>query len=180
MLVRTPRCEDHLRVLCVHWLTDGGANQDRLRDIYYLVENRPKNFDWDRCLNVVDAKRRRWIVCCIGLARKYLGLNLDDTPLADEAKEIPEWLCKTVESEWRDEIKIRPLQNCLHDRKLFWRQLKKRVPPNPIQATVELNGDFDHGSRIYFQAANVLTRFSPAVKRVGGRLLKNFKAKNER
>lgn len=172
--------EDHLRVLCVHWLADGGAYRDRLWDIYYLLENRSDAFDWERCLNVVSPKRRRWIVCCIGLTHTYLGLDIENTPVAAEAKNIPAWLIETVEREWRAEVKLKPLQNCLHDRKLFWRQVKKRIPPNPIQATIEMDGDFTKNSRIFYQFGNVLTRLFPAVGRIGRRFLENFKTENEK
>jgi hypothetical protein len=178
--IRILRAEDHLRVLCVHWLADGGAYKDRLRDIYYLLENRDDDFDWERCLDVVSPKRRKWIVCCIGLTHKYLGLDIENTPVAEAAKDIPEWLSKTVESEWQAEVKLKPLQNCLHDRKLFWQQIKKRIPPNPIQATVELEGAFNEQSRIFYQIGNVLTRFSPAVKRISRRLFGKAQSGNEK
>lgn len=177
--VRVLRAEDHLRVLCVHWLTDGGAYKNRLWDIYYLINNRSNAFDWERCLDTVSEKRRRWLICCIGLAHRYLGLDIENTPISKEAKNLPVWLIETVEKEWRTEIKLRPIYTCLNDRKIFWEQVKKRIPPNPIQATVEMDGEFDDANRLYYQIGSVLRRFMPSVKRVGLKLLGSTKLKNE-
>lgn len=163
--VRVLRAEDHLRVLCVHWLNDGAAIKDRLWDIYYAVENREIDFDWDRCLNTVDKERRRWIISAIGLAHLYLGLNLADTPIAEEVKRLPKWIIKTVEKEWADENNLKRLQDCLSDRKEFFRQLKKRFPPNPIQATVEVNGKFDDKPRIIYQIKDIILRINPSLQR---------------
>lgn len=164
-MVRILRPEDHLRVLCVHWLNDGAAYRERLWDIFYAVENRPQNFDWDRCLNVVDKKRRKWIVCAIRLAQKYLGLKLTDTPLSEEKEEIPKWVIQTVEKEWADEIHLKRLQDCLTDRNEFFRQVKKRFPPNPIQATIDVNGEFDNKPRIFYQIADIFIRLKPSLQR---------------
>jgi hypothetical protein len=163
--IRVLRPEDHLRVLCVHWLNDGGAYREKLWDVYYAVANRSTDFDWERCLGTVSAKRRCWIVCTIGLAHKYLGLEIEDTPFADEAKEIPVWVIKTVESEWASETNLLPLISVINDRDMFFKQVRKRLPPNPIQATVEMEGDFDNKPRFIYQIPDVFFRLASSIKR---------------
>jgi hypothetical protein len=152
--------EDHLRVMCVHWLNDGGAYREKLKDIHFAVENRAEDFDWDRCLNAVDKKRRRWVACAILLAHKYLGTKIDDTPLAAE-KELPRWLVKAIEKEWRDPVRL----TWMIDRKQIWQQLRKRIPPNPLQATVDLGGDFDRLPRIFYQTGDIFYRLLLSSRR---------------
>lgn len=135
-------------VLCVHWLTDGGEHREKLWDIYYAVENRPADFDWERCLDAVGETRKKWIICCIVLANRYLGLNLDGIPLTEESREIPQWLLETIEKEWKSDLRLKSLEYCLSDKKQLFSQIKKRSPPNPIQATVEMEEEFDHGWRV--------------------------------
>ena len=171
--IRVLRPEDHLRVLCVHWLNDGGAVKERLWDIYYAVENRAPNFDWDRCLKTVDRKRRKWVVCAIGLAHLYLGLDLKNTPIAAETKQIPKWIIKTVEKEWADENRLKSLVTTLSNREEFFRQLKKRFSPNPIQATIEVGGKFNDNPRIFYQAADILIRIKPSLQRLINKMRQN-------
>jgi hypothetical protein len=156
--IRVLRPEDHLRVICVHWLTDGGEYRERLWDIYYLIANRPPDFDWDRCLNIVSKRRRRWIVCTIGLAHKYLGLDLSGTPIEEEAKNLPRWLIKRVEREWQKEIRLISLEAASYRYKTFIQQIWKRFPPNPITATIDCEGDFDAGTRIFYQIRDIFKR----------------------
>lgn len=171
------RPEDHLRVLCVHWLNDGGADRERLRDIYYAVTNRPADFDWKRCLDAAGERRKRWIACTIALAGKYLGLKLDDTPLFGEIERLPVWLVETIESEWKRNVRLTPLEYCLDNRTKLFEQIKIRFPPNPIQATVEMDGDFDAKTRIPYQIASFLKRVNPSLKKIGRTVVQNARRK---
>jgi hypothetical protein len=164
--LRVLRPEDHLRVLCVHWLNDGGINKERLWDIYYAVKNRGTRFDWDRFLKLVSQRRQRWLICTIGLAHRYLGLELDDTPLKENALDLPEWLIKTLEREWANAVELIPLWTVLNDRKTLIQQMKKRLRPNPIQATIEMEGRFDAKTRVFYQFGNFFQRILPSYRRI--------------
>jgi len=177
--VRVLREEDHLRILCVHWLNDGGADRERLWDIYYAVENRSGNFDWERCLGAVSEKRRRWIVCTIGLAHLYLNLKVENTPVAGEVNNLPSWLIRAVEREWRSGVRLIPLEMVLRDKKRLWQQIKKRMPPNPVQATIELDGKFDWKPRFIYQFADIFKSLPPSLEKiVGGRLYERLNDRN--
>lgn len=150
-VIRILRPEDHLRVVCVHWLIDGAQYREKLWDIYYLVANRPKDFDWQLCLDEVEPKRRRWIICAIGLAAKHFGLDLSGTPISSAADTLPGWLCARVEKEWASTTKLEPLGEQFRNPRKFLIQLKKRTPPNPIAATVDVGGSFDSKVRLHYQ-----------------------------
>jgi Uncharacterised nucleotidyltransferase len=169
-LARVLRPEDHLRVLCVHWLTNGGADKARLWDIRYAVENRPDDFDWSRCLGSVSPKRRRWIACTIGLAAMYVDLDIDELPIAAECRDVPQWMVRTVEQEWGREIKLQPLEVSLYDRKLLISQVKRRLNPNPIYATVSMEGSLDARTRFFYQVGNFFQRALPSIRRVSASL----------
>jgi len=163
--IRVLRSEDHLRVLCVHWLIDGGVDKERLWDIYYAVQNRPADFDWNRFLRVVSERRLRWLVCTLGLAKKYLDLDLDDTPIKDEAGKLPSWLTTAVETAWKVD-RPQPLEASLADSATFFGQVRTRFNPNPIHATVEMEGSFDARTRLFYKIGNFAMRLLPSYRRV--------------
>ena len=164
--IRVLRPEDHLRVLAVHWLTDGGWFRDRLWDIYYAIANRPADFDWGRCLDSVSPIRRRWIICVIGLTHKYFELDIDALPFAAESRDLPTWLIKAVEREWASGIRLLPLYRFTRDPGGFLKQVKKRLPPNPIYATVDMEGSFDATTRIHYQIGTIAKRIVPSVRKL--------------
>lgn len=162
--VRIPSPEDHLRILAIHWMTDGGQDRDRLLDIRFAIEKRPEGFDWEKCLDAAGEPRRGWIVAAVGLASRYAGLAIDDLPFAEEARRLPDWLVRTVEKEWKLGVPLRSLHTCLTDPVELFRQLKKRLPPNGLQATIESGGDIYTGSRLRFQLASIRRRLVPSVR----------------
>ena len=163
--IRTLRPEDHLRVVCAHWLNDSGTNRERLWDVYYAVDRRPADFDWDRCLKLVDQKRQRWVTCSIGIASKYLGLNIDDLWFASEARNLPTWLIRALEKEWESGVQLQSIDT-IHDPVMLLKQIKKRIPPNPVQATIEMGGSLDAKMRIHYQIGSFLRRLVISIRRI--------------
>ena len=163
--VRVLSAEDHLRVLCSHWLTNGGESRERLWDIVYAIQNRPAAFDWAKCLDVVSVARRSWVIGTIGLAHKYLDLDLTGLPIADEARRVPDWLTRAVEKSWASETKLRGIDESITKPGLFFKQIGKRLPPNAIQATVFCEGIIDDGSRVGYQVRDIVGRSLPSIRR---------------
>lgn len=172
--VRTLSAEDHLRVVCAHWLTDGGEYKERLWDMYHLVWSRPADFDWSICLDAAGPVRRNWVLCTLALVHKYFGLPIDDIPDAVKETKIPGWMVNCLESEWDSHIRLRPLHTCLTDPRMLLVQIRKRVPPNPIQATVEMEGLFDEKTRVFIQIGNMIRRAGPSASRVAYASLKQI------
>lgn len=164
--IRILSAEDHLRILCVHWLTDNGADKERLWDVYYAVQNRPASFDWVKCLEKVNTTRRRWIICSIGLANRYLGLDLEGLPFAGEAMDLPKWLTRSIEREWKIGVPLRPLHDSIHGWEMFVNQVRKRIPPNKVYATIQCEGEFDERSRVPYQVRSLLMRVGPSIRRM--------------
>jgi hypothetical protein len=163
--IRCASPEDHLRIMAVHWLNDGGIAKTKLWDIYYAVVNRYDDFNWQKCLNVVSPIRRKWILTVISLCHFYLDLPINDLPFAEEIKEpdfVPKWVFETLDREWNTHIPLIPLTNSFGSLTLLIRQIRKRINPNPIQSAIYSNSAIDDSSRIpshikatYLRALNI-------------------------
>jgi Uncharacterised nucleotidyltransferase len=178
--IRVLRPEDHLRVLCVHWLTDGGGEKEKLLDILHILNNHRKDFDWERCFGKISGTRRDWIIKTIGAIKKYYDFDDSDLPFELAVDRLPGWFTKALEDEWVSETKSVPVHLTLRNFAEFRKQLKKRFPPNPIQATVDMEGKFDDTPRFYYQIGSFLKRLKPSVKRIAKALRVYSRARKEK
>ena len=165
--------EDNLRIACVHWLNDGGAKREKLWDVYYLVQNRSADFDWSRCLDAAGKIRRKWVVSTIAVAQRELGLELAGTPIEAEintGKAIPAWLSEALQKEWDDPVKLGILSQS-QSWQTFAKQLRKRFPPNPILASIDVEAPFDDTPRLRYQIKDVFHRAYQSAKRIATNIL---------
>jgi hypothetical protein len=171
--VRILRPEDHLRVLIVHWLTNGAGDADRLWDVYYLIDDLADTLSWDAVFRPISPIRQRWIACTIGLAHIKLGLNIDSLPDEYGAHRIPSWFSRFVEAEWSKEISNKPLHLTLNEPSQFFRQLGSRLRMNPVEAMVRMEGSIDSRIRVHYRIGSFAVRAVESAKRIGEYLLRH-------
>jgi hypothetical protein len=166
--IRVPRFEDHLRILCIHWLRHGAWRPAGLCDIAAALEARPGDFDWQRCLGT-DPLRADWVACAIGLAHELLGAQIFDqesefnTVSADDVvrlrariERLPRWLVPAVLRRWgrsvspNYHVSLSALLGGDGGRKEFAENLFMRLD-QPVRATVALGGRFNNWPRLPYQ-----------------------------
>ena len=162
--VRVPCDEDHLRILCLHFLRHGAWRPLWLCDIAVAVETRAPEFDWDICLGT-NPRRADWIACSIGLAHRLLGAEIAGTPVVDRAQTLPAWLISNVLKQWETPYSMSqppvnyaaPMSKYLRDPRGFLSDLRRRWP-NAIEATVYTGGPFNDLPRWPFQIGECMIR----------------------
>jgi hypothetical protein len=165
--IRVLSDEDHLRVLCLHLLRSGACRPLWLCDVALVLESRAPDFDWDICLTR-DRRQADWIACTIGLAHHLLGVEIEDTPVAERAKRLPRWLVPAVLRQWDRCRNSRAagmalptlLTNISQPKKVF-NELYARWD-NPVRSTVALRGQFNECPRLPYQLAELMAH-SPEV-----------------
>jgi hypothetical protein len=159
--VRVLSAEDDLRFLCLHLLRHGAVRAPWLCDIAMALETRPTTLDWDRVLRG-SCRQADWVACALGLAHQLLGADVSETPVANRARKLPRWLASTVLEEWGTPYRF-PGQLAVFARHpvSMMRGLIGELPhhwPNPIEATMTLEGPFNSLPRLPFQVGHLLSR----------------------
>jgi hypothetical protein len=168
--IRILGLEDQVALSCIHLLKHGAWRPLWLCDVGVAIESLPANFDWDICLGR-NLTRANWTICAIGLARRLLRVEAVGLPARLDV-ELPEWLVENVLKQWSRPFAIYqppmshpvPMQDLLRHPSGLFEGLRQRWP-NPIIATISVNGEFNNLPRLPYQMANCLARI--------GRLLFN-------
>jgi hypothetical protein len=161
--VRVLSPEDHLALLAIHLLKHGAWRPLWFCDIGAVVEGLPPNFDWDLCLGA-NKRRALWIKCAIGLTSSLLGARIDQLPATIKG-DLPRWLVKVVRREWQHPFAANkppmnhpvPIGAQLRGGDGLIEALRQRWP-NPILATVSINGAFNRFPRFPYQLSNCALR----------------------
>lgn len=154
--------EDHLRVLFFHFLREGAWRPLWLCDIAAAIETRPADFDWNRFSNSND-RRQKWFACAIALSHQLLGANMDGVPEAIRNARLPSWLVPSVLKAW--EVRLMSKRHTTPT-STAWRNPHQAFEldylrshwPNPIEATIGVNGPFNEMPRLPFQVGNCAAR----------------------
>ena len=170
-MIRILASEDHLALQSIHLLKHGAWRPMWLCDIGAAIESLPPNFDWDLCLGR-NEKRARWIVSAIGLAHRLLDANIQPLPFYAQAMELPAWLVENVVKQWDNPFAINqppmshpvPMMSQWRNPRGLAKALRARWP-DPILATVSVNGRFNSFPRWPYQIANCMSRVLRLVSR---------------
>jgi hypothetical protein len=96
--VRIPGAEDHLRLLCYHFVRHSGCRPLWLCDIAAAMEALPDGFDWHYFL-AGNERLSDWVRCVIGLSGRGLGARLPQ-PAETWSERVPCWMERTVLWRW--------------------------------------------------------------------------------
>jgi hypothetical protein len=151
-------------LLSIHLLKHGAWRPLWLCDIGAAVESLSDSFDWSVCLGQ-NRKRAGWILVAVGLANRLLDAKLDRLPFSARLKDLPAWLVTNVLKQWDrpfagDQPPMshpRPMSSFLRHPGGLWEGLRERWP-DPILATVSVNGNFNALPRLPYQLGNCILR----------------------
>ena len=154
--------EDHLALLCIHFLKHGGWRPLWLCDIGAAIESLPADFRWDIWLGR-NRQRARWLSCVLGLANQFLEAKLDAVPQEVRPGMLPDWLVESILFHWSNlypetQLPMRPPMLMSYNLKSGKNILKAAVErwPDPITATFNRNGRFNNFPRLPYQLTDYI------------------------
>lgn len=161
--IRLLGLEDQVALSCIHMLKHGAWRPLWLCDVGVALESLPEKFDWDICVGR-DDKRQNWIGCAIALAKHLLDASTDGVPPRLKVQ-LPEWMIQNVLGQWDRPFAIYqppmshpiPMADLLRHPTGLVHGLRQRWP-NPIIATISVNGEFNNLPRLPYQLANCFSR----------------------
>jgi hypothetical protein len=183
--VRILGAEDHLRLLCLHWLRHDAWNPIGLCDIAAALAVRRSDFDWDIALGS-DKKHADWMACALGLAHQLLGAEIAGTPVAERAQRLPSWLVTSVLERWETCLNPNYRDMLLKEMSPFFRSPTRLVKElrtrwhYPIRATMEVRGSFSDSSRVPYQAAAILLRWTELPRQIAMLIARRIRAQKPR
>jgi hypothetical protein len=163
---------EQLRLVCLHMLGHGAWRPLWLCDVAALVE--AGGVSWDLCLAGAP-RERRWIACAIIAARDLLDADVSSVPASVHDVEPPSWFEPAMLAAWgkrphrREEIPsyfTRPLALPA----ALWHRW-----PNPIEATIDMNAEFDEAPRFPVQLSNC----GLLVRRLASTLVRRHRSARE-
>ncbi len=160
-LIKVPRREDQLRILCLHFLKHGGWRPIWLCDIAVLLESQ-KALNWDFCFGT-NSKWARWIGSTIALARDVLGARVPEGASPELIASPPKWLLTAVLREWGypwppNRAALSGLLPYLWKRPWHVKTALAGRWRNSVQVTVDCNGAFNTSPRWPYQIRNLAIR----------------------
>lgn len=172
--IRVLSHEDQLALSCIHLLKHGAWRPLWLCDVGVALETMADTFNWDICLGRNNT-RANWIMCAIGLAKRLLGADTDRVPF--ETSALPTWLTENVLKSWARPFNIYqppmshpvPMSDLLRHPAGLLDGLRQRWP-NPIIATISVNGEFNNVPRLPYQMANCISRIGRLLFKWPGEL----------
>jgi hypothetical protein len=169
--VRVLSPEDELQVVCIHCLRHFAGRPIWLCDIAAVVETRPANFDWTRCLS--QPPYSSWITYSILLAHRLLGANIEHTPLAARTNDLPEWLVRDVLARWANPNPMEKRVNTslfeLWREPTRWAEAMRVRLPNLLAATLDYYGALDEPFLARYQVRSLFRNMTNFARRNVGR-----------
>jgi hypothetical protein len=155
--VRVLGPEDHLRLLCLHFLRHGAWRPLWLCDVAAAVENRPDGFAWETCLG--RGLHRHWVLRTLGLAHALLEMDLTGVPGGEDLRNLPAWLPEAVTDRWGDAARLRRperfpqvLRRDYGRPGRIFRAARQRWP-GPVEASITCGAPLNGVPRFPFQLA---------------------------